>query len=231
MLGVALAINYQRLQVRTNPENSQSPALRRFKRNVTMRKFLPIAYLLTLLTGCATSNQVSNTARSSIEERLLISSFEQALARLDTQEFKGKTVTVDFYGLTSDKDFAKEFFTAWLEEQQVQIATDPKQAQLHLKVFAPVLAVDQGQSFVGAPSFTVPVLGFAIPEISLFKNVKHSGHAEVKIYTIDGATGKFVDQSPPAIGEAQYDDYTIMIVVHFTRSDIDQRKWDWEPGD
>jgi len=72
-----------------------------------MRKFLPIAYLLTLLTGCATSNQVSSTPRSSIEERLLISSFEQALARLDTQEFKGKTVTVDFYGLTADKDFAR----------------------------------------------------------------------------------------------------------------------------
>ena len=133
-----------------------------------MRKFLPIAYLLTLLTGCATSNQVSSTARSSIEERLLISSFEQALAKLDTQEFKGKTVTVDFYGLTSDKDFAKEFFTAWLQGQQVQIATDPKQAQLHLKVFAPVLAVDQGQSFVGSPAFTVPILGFVIPEIALF---------------------------------------------------------------
>src|SRR6266404_7266308 len=96
---VALAIDYQRLQVRTNPEISQSPVLRRFKRNVAMRKFLPIAYLLTLLTGCATSTQVGNTARSSIEERLLISSFEQALATLDTHEFKGKTVTVDFYGL------------------------------------------------------------------------------------------------------------------------------------
>ena len=42
----------------------------------------------------------------------------------------------------------KELFTAWLQGQQVQIATDPKQAQLQLKVFAPVLAVDQGQSFV-----------------------------------------------------------------------------------
>src|SRR6266545_4399803 len=188
MFGVALAINYQRLQVKTNPENSPSPPLRRFKRNVAMRKFLPIAYLLTLLTGCAT--QVSNTARSSIEQRLLISSFEQALATLDTHEFKGKTVTVDFYGLTSDKDFAKEFFTAWLQGQQVQIATDPKQAQLHLKVFAPVLAVDQGQSFVGAPAFTVPILGFVMPEVALFKNVRHSGDTEVEVFTIDGGTGK-----------------------------------------
>ena len=195
-----------------------------------MRKFLPIACLLTLLTGCATSIQVGNTARSSIEERLLISSFERALATLDTQEFKGKTVTVDFYGLTSDKEFAKEFFTAWLQGQQVQIATDPKQAQLHLKVFAPVLAVDQGQSFVGAPAFTVPILGFVMPEIALFKNVRHSGHTEVEVFTIDGDTGKFVDKTPPAIGETNYDDYTILIVIHFTRGDMEARKWDWQPG-
>ena len=102
-----------------------------------MRKFFWIACLLTLLADCATSTQVGTTARSSIEQRLLTSSFEQSLATMDTHEFKGKTVTVDFYGLTSDKDFAKEFFTAWLQGQQVQIATDPKQAQLHLKVFAP----------------------------------------------------------------------------------------------
>jgi hypothetical protein len=190
--------------------------------------------LFVWLTGCAVSTQISTTQRSSIEERLLVRSFERALASLDTQEFKGKTVAVDFFALSPDKDFTKEFFTAWLQGQQVQIATDPKQAQLHLKVFAPVLAVDQGQSFVGAPSFTVPILGFVMPEIALFKNVRHSGHAEFEIYAIDGETGKFIDKSAPATGETQYDDYTIMIVVHFTRSDIEsdmeKRKWDWEPG-
>jgi hypothetical protein len=191
---------------------------------------LLILCLLVLLTGCAVSTQISNTQRSSVEQQLLVRSFERALATLDTQEFKGKTVAVDFYGLTPDKDFMKELFTAWLQAQQVQIATDPKQAQLQLKVFAPVLAVDQGQSFVGTPTFTVPVLGFAIPEISLFRDVKHSGHAEVKIYTIDADTGKFVDQSPPAIGKVQYDDYTIMIVVHFTRTDLETHKWGWQPG-
>jgi hypothetical protein len=191
---------------------------------------LLILCLFVMLAGCAISTQISNTQRSSVEQELLVRSFERALAGLDTQEFKGKTVVVDFYGLTPDKDFMKEFFIAWLQGQQVQIATDPKQAQLQLKVFAPVLAVDQGQSFVGSPSFTVPILGFAIPEISLFKDVKHSGHAEVKIYTIDAVTGKFVDQSPPAIGEAKYDDYTIVIVGHFTRSDVEEQKWGWQPG-
>jgi len=160
----------------------------------------------------------------------LITSFERALATLDTHEFTGKTVTVDFFGLTADKDFAKELFTAWLQEQQVQVTTDPKQAQLHLKVFAPVLAVDQGDSFVGAPAFTVPVLGFVMPEISLFKNSRHSGHAAVEVFAIDSDTGKFVDKTPPAIGETNYNDYTVLILIHFTRSDMETRKWDWQPG-
>jgi len=73
-------------------------------------------------------------------------------------------------------------------------------------------------------------MGFVVPEISLFKDVRHSGHAEIEIYTIDAGSGEFVDKSPPAIGQAKYDDYTILIVINFTRSDVDKEKWDWEPG-
>ena len=97
-----------------------------------------------------------------------------------------------------------------------------------------MLAVDQGQSFVGTPGFTVPILGVVIPEISLYKNLQHSGHAEVEIYAIDQDSGKFFDKSAPAIGDTRYDDYTVLIVVHFTRSNMEdkaeKRKWGWEPG-
>jgi len=183
-----------------------------------------------LLVGCAVSSQITNTPRSSIEQELLVRAFERAMASLDTQNLKDKSVAVEFYGLTPDKDFAKEYFTAWLQSQRVRIASDPKQAQLRLKVFAPVLAVDQGQSFVGTPAFTVPLIGFVVPEVPLFKNIEHSGHAEIKISLADNQTGDFIDESAPVVGKAQHDDYTILIVVHFTRSDLDKRRWDLGPG-
>jgi hypothetical protein len=56
--------------------------------------------------------------------------------------------------------------------------------------------------------------------------VKHSGHAEIKISTIDGETGEFIDESAPAVGTSNHDDYTILIMVHFTRSDLEERQWD-----
>lgn len=183
-----------------------------------------------MVAGCAVSTQITNTPRSSIEQQLLVRALERALANLDAQQFRGKTVAVDFYGLTTDKDFAKEFFTAWLQSQRVRIAADPRQAQLRLKVFASVLGVDQGQSFFGAPAFTVPLIGFVVPEIPLFKDVQHSGHAEIKIATIDSETGEFVDESAPSVGTANHDDYTILIVVHFTRSDLEKQKWDLGQG-
>jgi hypothetical protein len=79
---------YQRLTVEWNVSMSKTPSK------------LLILCLFVLFTGCAISTQISNTQRSGVEQRLLVRSFERALATLDTQEFKGKTVAVDFYGLT-----------------------------------------------------------------------------------------------------------------------------------
>jgi hypothetical protein len=189
-----------------------------------------LSFALFLLVGCAVSTQVTNTPRSSIEQQLLMRSLERALTGLNIEELKGRTVAVDFYALSPDTNFAKEFFTAWLQSQQVEIVQDLKHAQVQLKVFAPVLAVDKGQSFIGAPSFTVPVLGLAMPEISLFRDMRHSGRTELQLYTIDADTGKFLNKSRVAVGAAQYDDYKILLVINFTRSDIEEDSWEWQPG-
>lgn len=165
--------------------------------------------------------------RSSLEQELLVRALERAMANLDTQKLTDKTVAVDFYGLTPDKDFAKEYFTAWLQAQRVRVAPDPQLAQLHLKVFASVLAVDQGQSFLGPPSFTVPIIGFALPEIPLFKSIEHSGHGEIKMSVTDAQSGAFIAESAPVIGHSRHDDYTLLIIIHFTRTDLTERRWDW----
>ena len=179
------------------------------------------------IEGCAVSPQITNTPRSSIEQELLVSSLERGFETLDTRRLAGATVVVDFFGLTPDKDFAKEFLIAWLQSHQVRIVTDPNEAQLRVKVFAPVLGVDQAQSFIGTPAFTVPFLGVTIPEIALFRDVRHMGHAALETYTIEEDGGKFLVKSPPAMGRSEYDDYTILIVIHFTRSDMQKREWDW----
>jgi hypothetical protein len=193
---------------------------------VTMFKGLSWCLCVFLIAGCAVSTQITNTPRSVIEQQLLVRALQRAVFAIDTQQFKEKTVAVEFSRLTPDKDFARSFFIAWLQSQRVRIAANPTLAQLHLQVFASVLAVDQGQSFVGTPAFTVPLIGITIPEIALFRDVKHSGHAEIKIFATDGETGDFVGASAPAIGKSNHDDFTLLIIVHFTHTDLEKERWD-----
>src|ERR1043166_10103040 len=82
-----------------------------------------------LITGCAASAQITNTPRSSIEQELLVRALDCAMANLDVQKLADKTVAIEFYGLTPDKDFAREYFTAWLQAQRVRIASDSRRAQ------------------------------------------------------------------------------------------------------
>ena len=143
------------------------------------------------------------------------------MGALDIEALRGKTVTVDLYGLTPDKDFAREFCTARLQGEQVRVITDPDRADLRLKIIASVLGVDKGQSFLGLPTVTVPFLGFTTPEIPLFKSMRHHGEAEIQVYALDARNGELASKSSVENGQAAYDQYTVLIVINFTRSDID----------
>lgn len=128
---------------------------------------------------------------------------------------------MDLYSLSSDREFAKEFVLVWLEEQGSRVSADPKRADVRLKVFISVLGVDEGLSFLGIPSFKAPILDFPVPEVPLFKSLQHRGRAEVQVYTYDGQTGGFVEKSSPGIGNAKYDDYTVLLFVNFNVNDLD----------
>lgn len=166
---------------------------------------------------------VTVTDRSIIEQQLLVRSLERAVAKLDTRTFTGKLVALDLYALTDDQAFAEEFITASLQEKGARVAAEEEKADLRLKIFASVLGVGRGERLIGTPAFAAPLVGLPVPEIALFKMVKHRGEAEVQIYAFDGRTGEFTEKSPVGVGNAKHDEYTILIVIKFTLSDLDER--------
>ena len=186
-------------------------------------------FLCFLITGCSVATQITSSPRSSIEQKLLVQALERSFNALDPSLFINKTVAVEFYGLTSDKDFARELFIAWLQKHRARTAAVSREPQLRLKVFASVLAVDRGQSFFGTPSFTVPLVGFSVPEIPVFRDVKHVGHAEIKVSITHAETGDFIAESPTVIGKAHHDNYTLFIIIQFTHKDLDKPGWDFGP--
>jgi hypothetical protein len=72
------------------------------------------------------------------------------------------------------------------------------------------------------PSVTVPFLGVTMPEIALSNPATHQGYVEIQIYTLDGASGDLLTRSPRAVGESAYNQYTILVMLNFSRTDLDE---------
>lgn len=172
--------------------------------------------------GCSFSTQVTTTPRSSNEQRLLVRSLERSFARLDVTRLGGQRIELDVYGLTGDRDFARELLAANLGERGVRIADRTEKADVNVKVFINALGVDQDNSLIDIPPFTAPLIGAPVPEVALFKAVRNRGHAELQLFIFDESSGHFVEKSATAVGTARYDQYTVLILISFNLSDLDE---------
>jgi hypothetical protein len=170
--------------------------------------------------GCAMSPTA--TTRSTIEQRLLARSLERAVAQIDVAMFQGAPVFVDVVGFTPDQAYARAYVMAELRQRGVAIVEDASAADVRLQVLAPGLGVDQGETFIGIPATTLPLLIVSIPEIALFKWVRHRGTTEVKFYSYHARDGRPFEPAPTGVGRSKYDQFTILIIIRFSRDDLDE---------
>jgi hypothetical protein len=205
-------------------------------RTLTRELALEIVALCILTSGCTYSSQLVPTQPSAITQQLVVRSLERALTQLDLTGFVGRRVTLDLFTQTANQTmigppqagsqaFVKEFVTAWLEAHGVRVT--PESVELKLKIAASVLGTDRGETFFGIHAFQIPVLAIPFPEVSLFKWIRNRGLAEIWVYALYEETDTFVRAIPPGIGRSKQDDFTILLIIDFTVSDVDERP---QPG-
>jgi hypothetical protein len=187
---------------------------------VSPRQPVTLAVVVALvLGGCAMTPTA--TGRSTIEQRLLARSLERAVAQIDVTAFQGRAVFLDLIAMTPDQGYARAYMTAELRQRGVRIVDEASLADVRLVVLAPGLGVDQGETLVGVPATIVPFLGVPIPEIAIFKWVRHHGYTEVKIYGYDNRDGQPFETAPTGVGQSKYHQFTVLILLRWTRDDLD----------
>lgn len=180
------------------------------------------ALLGLLLGGCTLTAQVSPTAPAGITQQLLIRSLERALAGLDLARLDGRSVTAEVFVHAGNEGFVREFVTTWLKAHGVRMA--PGAPDLKLKVFASVFGTDRDQTLIGVPTFPAPIVNVAVPEIALFKWERNRGQSELRVYALDPKTDALVETLPPGLGRAKYDNYTLLLFIGFTWTDVEKRE-------
>jgi hypothetical protein len=178
-----------------------------------------IPLVALLLAGCASATEIYPTSPSATSQLLVFRALERATAELDIGRLKGRRMALEVISQLFDDRFAAAYLETWLRTHGVTVGAD--NPELRLQVYLLSLGTDKGQTFLGIPAFQVPVLSIPIPEIALFKWVRSRGRADVRIYAFDPVTAAFVDALPDVTGRSKFDDYTILIVVGFSVTDIE----------
>jgi hypothetical protein len=181
-----------------------------------------LAVVAALSAGCATGRDVTRTARSGVEQEILVRSLERAVAGLDLRSVQDRRVALDIYGLTKDVDFAREYLVAAMEARGVRVVPASEHPDRRLKVFTTILGTDRDETFFGIPAFPVPVLTVPFPEVPLFKWVRNRGLVEMQTFAYDARTGEFLGRLPTLIGRSKFDQFAILLLIGFTVSDLDE---------
>lgn len=180
------------------------------------------ALLGLLLGGCALASQIGTTAPTGITQQLLVRSLERGLSRLDLARTSGKPVALEVAVQAGNEGFVKDFVTTWLKAHGVRTVQDSPEQKL--KLFVAVYGTDRDQTLIGVPAFQAPVVNVPVPELALFKWVRNRGVAELRMWAFDGKGDVVVDAPAPGVGRAKYDDFTVLLFVGFTVSDVNERE-------
>jgi len=199
-----------------------------------------VAVVGLALAGCSVTSGLAPTQPSGTTQQLLIRSLERALDHLELQRLTGLAVSVEVFILAGspgvlsptvgsqgvvgqgfiNQGFVREFVTTWLKAHGVRTVTEA--ADLKLKVFASVLGTDRGETLIGFPAFQAPILNMPVPEIAIFKWTRNRGQTELRVYALNAKTDDFVEQLPMGIGHAKADEFTVLLFIGFSSTDVDR---------
>lgn len=193
-----------------------------------------------LLMGCALEQEISRTPRTAVEQVLLTQAVEQALVNLKVHLPEGVNVDVDATGLESDRSrlrmtnadrgaidrpsrdifYVRDIVAAELGRRGYRVSARDTDSPYLVRVMAESFGTIQGTIFVGMPPVQSVLIPFSLPELTLYKQQSQSGYARLHLDVYDNRTGEFLGSSPKLVGRAYYNQYTVLILITWNRTDV-----------
>lgn len=162
--------------------------------------------LLAAFAGCGVPRETL-PARSAIEQLLISTAADRAIARLPGEPLAGKTVFVDGSNLEClDKPYVTQRIRQAVLESGASLAASREDAEVVLEAASGMLSVNKRDYLFGLPSLSVPVPfaggAFTLPEVALFKVVSYRGRAKLTFNAVDTATNTLHHTMPVCYGKS-----------------------------
>ena len=174
-----------------------------------------------LLTGaCAHSIVLTPQEPSATSQLLVVRSLDRAIAQLDLSQLGGRRVDVEPVAQAGNLAFAKEVVEERLRERGVHLSSDAP--ELKLIVLATVLG-----TIAARPWWALQPCRLRSSPYRHRRSLFSSGYAIADSWSsrwpsARPGSGELMAKLGPEIGRAKHDDFTILIAINFSVSDLDE---------
>jgi hypothetical protein len=187
--------------------------------------FLALA-LAVFGSGCLQTN-MTDPPRSAMEQLLLSTATDRAMAQVDFSALARKRVFVDTnYFESFDSAYALGTIRDALSKSGALLVRNVTNCDLIVEPRSGALSIDRADSLIGLPHTAVPIPlagSVPIPEVALFKSQKQYSTAKIALLVYSNSTGDHILSSGSLVGAAQTKYYKLLGVISYTSTDVPEK--------
>ena len=186
------------------------------------------AVLSTVMQACASTREPGKPLRTAFEQLLLSQAMDKTLRGVSLPVPERSSVFVETTGLTRDsvldQEFVRQALMLQLAREGFRLVYREEEATYSIRVLIQTFGTEQGIVFIGLPPVQSILIPFALPEISLYKDLHQTGFVRWSYTLFERATGRMINTSPWYQATTYYNHYTVLLVVSFHLTDLELPK-------
>lgn len=179
--------------------------------------------ILALMSACSTTQKNTQTRRTAIEQLLLSEAVTNSLPQeVETSLAmpQGAKVVVDTTGISLDQNIVRHVMSGWLGKNGYLVQDDKENATHRVSVNVEALGTEYADTFVGMPPIQGGLIPISIPELTVYKAQYQTGYVKFYFDIFELPSGRFVQSTPPFLAEKFYNEYTLLFLFSFNRTDL-----------
>lgn len=170
-----------------------------------------------------TAGQVSSP-RSPVEQLLLTQSLLRSLEEMVIPLHSGDVVTVETAWVPSHDDFkgdlpfAASVIASWFAQQGAVVGGE--NPRFKARVLLQAFGLDKKDVFFGVPPIQSVFIPIALPELTLYRNLRNRGFTRLSIDIVDTSSGLLIGMPWTTEAAVTYERYTVLFLFSWTSSDL-----------
>lgn len=189
----------------------------------TLRIIIICSVSVAFLMGCSTTHRTTQSTRTAVEQLLISESVIRSLPNKSDILLPippGSKVTLNTSGLTEDKALLQEVLTGWLGQRGYLVQGDEEDASYRIDVIVSAMGTEEDGTFFGLPPINSTFIPFSTPELAFYKSENQTGYVKFNMNIFETLTGKFIGSGPNFLADSYHNNYTILLLVSFTSTDL-----------